>query len=114
MDQGAGRWLFQRVSGIALLAVLLIHFAVTHYFSTGGEVTYQSVAERLLQPSWRFFNLGFLVLAVFHGLNGCWTILEDYLKKDWVRLTLFGAIVLVGLSFIVIGTLIVTSFPAKI
>ena len=42
MMDGAWRWLLQRISGIALLVLLLTHFGVTHYFP-GGDVTYQNV-----------------------------------------------------------------------
>ncbi len=112
MEEGAARWLFQRVSGIVLLVVLLVHFGVTHFFP-GGDVTYQTVAARVSHPGWKFFNLFFLVLAVFHGMNGSWSILEDYLKKGWLRVTLYSAIVVAGLALLVIGTLIVTAFPAK-
>ena len=77
---GAGRWFFQRISGIALLVFLLSHFWVTHYFP-GGDVTYQKVALRLAHPEWKFFHLTFLVLGLSHGLNGLWTISEDYIRK---------------------------------
>jgi len=113
MDSGSWRWLFQRISGIALLAMLLTHFGVTHYFP-GGEVTYQKVALRLSQPEWKFFNLTFLVLAIYHGLNGGWTILEDYLEKGWPRVTLFGVILIAGLSLLVLGTLTIVAFQPKL
>jgi succinate dehydrogenase / fumarate reductase membrane anchor subunit len=85
---------------------------VTHFFP-GGDVTYQKVASRLAQPDWKFFNLTFLVLALFHGLNGGWTILEDYLEKGWLRVTLFGVILVAGLSLLVLGTLTIVAFQPK-
>ncbi|MGD0626272.1 MAG: succinate dehydrogenase, hydrophobic membrane anchor protein [Thermodesulfobacteriota bacterium] len=112
MVDGSWRWLFQRVSGITLLVLLLTHFGVTHFFP-GGDVTYQKVASRLAQPDWKFFNLTFLVLALFHGLNGGWTILEDYLEKGWLRVTLFGVILVAGLSLLVLGTLTIVAFQPK-
>ena len=111
-EGGAARWLWQRVSGIVLLVILLVHFGVTHYFP-GGDVTYQGVAQRLAQPGWKFFNIFFLLLAVFHGLNGAWTILEDYLKKGWVRVAVYGLIVVAGLALLFVGTLTVTAFQGK-
>jgi succinate dehydrogenase / fumarate reductase, membrane anchor subunit len=108
---GAARWLFQRVSGIGLLVFLLSHFWITHYYP-GGDVTFEKVAERLTQPGWKFFNLAFLILALFHGLNGGWTILEDYLKDGWVRVTLFGAVVVAALFLFVMGTLTILGFQA--
>lgn len=113
MESGAGRWLIQRISGIALLVLLLTHFGITHYFP-GGDVTYQKVALRLSQPFWKFFNLTFLVLCLFHGLNGAWTLLEDYVEKGWLRGTLFGVILMAGLSLLVLGTLTIVAFQLKL
>ena len=106
---GAWRWFFQRISGIALLVFLLGHFWVTHY-SPGGEVTYQTVALRLVHPEWKFFNLIFLVLGLSHGLNGMWTISEDYIGKEWLRMTLFGVVLIAGLSLLVLGALNIVAF----
>ncbi len=106
---GAGRWFFQRISGIALLVFLLGHFWVTHY-SLGGEVTYQKVAMRLIQPEWKFFNLTFLILGLFHGLNGMWSISEDYIRREGLRMILFGVVLMAGLSLLVLGGLIIVAF----
>jgi succinate dehydrogenase hydrophobic membrane anchor protein len=106
---GAGRWFFQRISGIALLVFLLGHFWATHY-SPGGEVTYQKVAMRLVQPEWKFFNLTFLILGLSHGLNGMWTISEDYIGREGLRMILFGVVLFAGLSLLVLGGLIIVAF----
>jgi succinate dehydrogenase / fumarate reductase membrane anchor subunit len=111
MNNGAGRWLIQRVSGIALLIMLLAHFWATH--AAGGEITYEAVMQRLSQPYWKIYNLAFLVLAIYHGLNGGWTVLEDYLQKGWMRVTLFGVVVVVGLYLLVQGSLTIMAFQTK-
>ena len=54
----------------------------------------------------------FLVLALFHGLNGGWTILEDYLKEGWVRVTLFGMVVIAALFLFVLGSMTLLGFQA--
>ena len=112
MNNGAGRWLIQRVSGIALLIMLLVHFWVTHN-TAGGEITYETVMQRLSQPYWKIYNLTFLVLCLYHGLNGGWTILEDYFQKGWLRVTLFGLVLVVGLYLLVQGSLTIMAFQAK-
>ena len=112
MDTGALRWLLQRVSGIALLVVLLFHFGVAHYFPV-GDVTYQAVAQRLAQPFWKFFNLAFLILALYHGLNGGWSILEDYVEKSWLRMTLMGLIFVGGRALLLLGALTVVAFQPQ-
>lgn len=112
MNSGAQRWLFQRITGIVLLVVLLVHFGVTHYFP-GGEVTYEKVVLRLSQPFWKFLGLTLLVLSLYHGLNGSWSILEDYLHKGWVRLTLFGVLLIGGLALLALGGLTILAFQPK-
>ncbi|MBU1205433.1 MAG: succinate dehydrogenase, hydrophobic membrane anchor protein [Proteobacteria bacterium] len=113
MNSGALRWLLQRISGIALLVVLLVHFGVTHYFP-GGDVTYQKVVLRLSQPFWKFLNLTFLVLCLYHGLNGGLSILEDYLEKGWSRVTLFSVLLIGGLALLALGTLTILAFQPKL
>ncbi len=76
----------------------------------GGEVTYQKVALRLVQPEWKFFNLTFLVLGLSHGLNGMWAISEDYITREWLRMTLFGVVLMAGLCLLVFGTLNILAF----
>jgi succinate dehydrogenase / fumarate reductase, membrane anchor subunit len=112
MNAGALRWLLQRVTGIALLIFLLTHFIITHYYPV-GEITFAKVAARLSQPDWKFFNLAFLILCLYHGVNGGWSILEDYLKKGWFRLTLFGIMLIVALSLLIWGTLTIFDFRVK-
>ncbi len=113
MNSGALRWLLQRVSGIVLLVVLFLHFGVTHYFP-GGEVTYQNVVARLSHPFWKLLNMTFLVLCLYHGLNGGWSILEDYLEKAWLRVTLFGLLLVGGLILMALGTLTIVSFQPRV
>ncbi|MBI4495384.1 MAG: succinate dehydrogenase, hydrophobic membrane anchor protein [Deltaproteobacteria bacterium] len=104
----------QRISGIALLVLLVSHFWVTHYFP-GGDVTYEKVAARLVHPGWKFLNLFFLSLALFHGMNGGWTALEDYLAKGWLRVTLFSLILIATLSLLIWGALTIITFqPPRI
>lgn len=113
MNSGSLRWLLQRISGIVLILLLLGHFAITHYFP-GGEVTYEKVVLRLSQPFWKFLNLTFLVLCLYHGLNGSWSVLEDYLERGWLRITLFGVLMIGGLALLSLGALTILAFQPKV
>ncbi len=84
--QGSGKggeisWLLQRVSGIALLFLLLGHFFIQHF--TGVAINYHNVAERLATPEWKLFDLTFVVFALYHGINGIFMSLEDYVHSGW-------------------------------
>ncbi len=106
---GAVHWFLQRVSGAVLFVLLVIHFWITHYFP-GGELSYQNVALRLSQPGWKLVYLVFLVLCIYHGLNGLWIILQDYMRNDSLRLLIFGAIMIAGLFLLSIGMLTIIPF----
>lgn len=76
MKDAAG-WLFQRVTGVFLLAGVLFHFFFMHF--TGPEkITYDVVLRRLSSPYWKTFDIAFLSLAIYHGFNGLWGIVLEY------------------------------------
>ena len=112
-EQGSFAWLFQRISGILLLLLIFTHFWVTHYFP-GGFVTFEKVSVRLVFPTWKVFDIFLLLTSIFHGLNGIWIILLDYIHKDWFRITIYGVLWVMGLVFSILGTLTIISFPSQI
>jgi succinate dehydrogenase / fumarate reductase membrane anchor subunit len=112
-EQGSFTWISQRISGILLLVLVFVHFWIAHYFP-GGFVTYEKVAVRLVLPAWKVFDIFLLLTAIFHGLNGIWIILLDYIHKDWFRITLYGFLWVIGLIFSILGGLTIISFPSQI
>lgn len=109
---GAFLWLFQRVSGLAILVMLSVHIWVNHY-SPGGFTTYDKMALRLANPVWKAFDLTFLVLLLFHGFNGIWTVVVDYASRDWVRLGLLGLLWVLGLALFFLGAISIIPFEVK-
>ncbi len=77
---GVITWLLQRVSGVILVAGLLIHFYLMH-FSGPEQLTYASVTNRLSNPFWIAFNVIFLLSAIYHGFNGLWGIALEYVSS---------------------------------
>ena len=112
-EQGSTSWLFQRISGILLLVFLAGHLWVTHY-SPGGFVTFDKVSVRLFLPTWKVFDIFLLITALYHGLNGIWIILLDYVHKDWLRITLYGILMTTGFIFSILGGLTIISFPSHL
>lgn len=70
-------WLFQRVSGVFLVAGLVIHFAIMHY-SGHEQIHYEMVVKRLSDPYWKAFDLLLLLSVIYHGFNGLWGITLEY------------------------------------
>ena len=52
----------------------------------------------------------FLVLCIYHGLNGLWIILQDYVRKDGFRILIFGALIIVSLFLLSLGMLTIVPF----
>ncbi|MBN1163058.1 MAG: succinate dehydrogenase, hydrophobic membrane anchor protein [Candidatus Krumholzibacteriota bacterium] len=106
---GALPWLFQRISGVALAVILLIHVINLHVLIR-TEISYAAIAERVATPLWKTINISFLVLALFHGLFGLWIVLGDYIHKGWARLLIYSVISLIALGFTIFGTLTMITF----
>jgi succinate dehydrogenase / fumarate reductase membrane anchor subunit len=88
-------WLFQRISGLSLVLLLLLHFIIIH-FTGSGEITYERVSARLNDPFWKVFDLAFVFFALTHGFYGLWIVICDYIKWDWARVVLFFGLIFTG------------------
>lgn len=111
---GAFNWFFQRITGAVLLITLLVHFWVLHFApSADSEITFQTVMARLNHPLWRTFDLLFLVFGLYHGMNGCILVLNDYVQKRNVRLAIVS-LLWVGVIFLLImGSMTILSLPSQ-
>ena len=103
---GSFNWFFQRISGAVLLFALLIHFWVLHFFPPdGGEITYKSVMIRLQHPAWKAIDLLFLVVGLYHGLNGLMIVINDYLHQPRLRMLVVGTLWVAVLWFLILGAM---------
>lgn len=104
MSGGAFAWLFQRISGAVLLVLMIVHFMLIHFVTaTGAAVSYKDVAQRLSSPTIRFLELIFLSLLIYHGSNGVWMIVQDYVGHNLWRILIFSVLLIFGLSLFLIG-----------
>lgn len=81
MARNALDWYLQRITGGLLLVLLAAHFWVEHFMSAPvrhGQLTYEVVVARLSNPAWRIVDIAFLLVALYHGLNGVRNIVLDY------------------------------------
>ncbi|HEV2325812.1 MAG TPA: hypothetical protein VGS10_17815 [Terracidiphilus sp.] len=97
MSRNAFAWYLQRITGVALVPLLIAHFWVEHFMSATllrGDLTYAVILHRIANPWWQAIDIGFLVIALGHGLNGLYGIVLDY-EKIGPRAARFAAILLV-------------------
>ncbi|MCX5916701.1 MAG: hypothetical protein NTX30_08500 [Deltaproteobacteria bacterium] len=98
---GAFHWLFQRITGILIVVVLVIHLGAVHFGASPVD---------LGSPFWKFFHVGFVIMLLYHILNGFWLMVEDYVHCNGLRVTLFGVAWIVGISFLILGFVTLVPF----
>ncbi len=103
-------WLFMRISGIVLLFLVLIHFAIMHLFTPVSNLTFNFVADRYSTPFWRNYDLLLLGLALVHGMNGTRVVADDYIHSRGWRLVVSSILWAITIFFLVIGAQIIFTF----
>lgn len=106
-SNGSGWWLFQRVSGLALVVLLLLHFTIMHF--SGASLDFAAVTARLGSNLWKTVDLAFLILALGHGLYGFYIVTGDYFHQAWLRVSIFTACALGGLALAIMGIITVVT-----
>ena len=109
-SSGANSWVMQRISGIALVVLMIGHYILMHYHPDSGH-TYDAVLGRMQYSWYRILDLTFLSLGMYHGLNGVWGIFRDYQMKPWFKISVVSVLVIFGLAFTLWGYSIIFSIP---
>ncbi|MDP9069970.1 MAG: succinate dehydrogenase [Actinomycetota bacterium] len=105
-------WFFMRVSGLVLLFLALLHFAITHIVNDVADTDAAFVADRWENPLWRLFDWLLLALALAHGLNGLRWIIDDYVRAPAGRAVTKATLYSLSLGLFAYGTLTIVSFRA--
>ena len=80
MSGRALNWYMQRITGLALLILLILHFWVEHFTASvrEGGLTFENVQRRFFHNPWFVtIDVLFLIVALYHGLNGVRNIIFD-------------------------------------
>jgi succinate dehydrogenase hydrophobic anchor subunit len=113
---GVAGWFLQRLTGLLLVPVVLLHVWVTHYSFIGGfhkaEVDYQMVASRLASPAWKVIDLLFLAIVLYHGLRGVWIVVQEGVRPPWLRVSLYCVALIIGVTLAILGTVTILPFHA--
>ncbi|MDQ1633996.1 MAG: succinate dehydrogenase / fumarate reductase, rane anchor subunit [Frankiaceae bacterium] len=108
-------WLFMRLSGLALIVLVLGHLLIMNVLDGGVQrINFGFVAGRWSSPFWRTWDLLMLWLAELHGANGLRTVINDYAERAptrfWLKMLLYSSAVLV----LMLGTLVIFTFDPTI
>ncbi len=97
---GRFAWMMQRVSALLLIFLAFSHFGIQH-FTSDAVSTGLTVAHRLNNPWWQGYYVIFIVLALYHGINGVLGIIHDYAPKPLMRG--IAAVILWSLGFVFVS-----------
>ena len=103
-------WLFMRLSGVVLLLMVLLHFAIMHLFTPIELINYAFVAARWSNPFWRVYDLVLLNLALVHGMNGLRIVADDYVHSRPARLVAMTIIYGITFLFLILGIDVIFAF----
>ncbi|MCX6163200.1 MAG: succinate dehydrogenase, hydrophobic membrane anchor protein [Ignavibacteriae bacterium] len=109
-NSGAKSWILQRITGLALVVLMLGHYILMHYSPDSGH-TYEAVLTRMQFSWYRIIDLLFVTLAMYHGLNGLWGIFRDYKLAPWLRISIISVLVILGVAFTAWAYNIIFSIP---
>lgn len=99
---GAFAWLMQRLSGLALIVLTIGHFLMVHYKPSSGH-TWDAVVSRLSSPMFVGLYTAFLILGMYHGVQGLWNIIRDFKLNPVLTMILYGVLVVAALVFLGVG-----------
>ncbi len=102
--KGAVPWLLQRITAVIIFVIIMIHF-VTYHMLSEGAYKYEKVVSKMKSPWFNLMQFLLLCAVLYHGLNGVWMIVEDYIHIKGLRLFLFSLIIVVGVSLFFVGVL---------
>lgn len=103
-------WYFMRISGLILIFMALVHFAITHIIYDVTETSADFVAARWDNPLWRAYDWTLLALGLTHGLNGLRWIIDDYVRSPRSRATVKAVLYTITGVLFAYGTLTIVTF----
>lgn len=106
-------WLFMRLSGLVLVFLALVHFAITHIVNDVTHTDYQFVAKRWDNPFWQVFDWLLLALALLHGANGARWVADDYVHKPVWRRTIKATTYTLSAALLAWGTFTIVTFSPR-
>jgi succinate dehydrogenase / fumarate reductase membrane anchor subunit len=110
-NRGAIAWLLQRISAVLLFFLIIFHYITYHFISTGAP-EWESVILKMQSPWFNLLQFLFLILALYHGFNGVWMVVEDYLHSKFWRILIFSIIIVLGSSLFFVGMLTIFKISA--
>ena len=106
-------WVFMRVSGILMPALVIIHLLIQHLFNDVHDLTAEWAAKRWDKRGWRIWDGAMLILSVTHGLNGSRHVIDDYVHDPALHRLANSGVLVLGLALVLAGLAGLVSFDIE-
>jgi succinate dehydrogenase / fumarate reductase membrane anchor subunit len=91
-------WFVQRITGFALIILLGYHVYIMH-MAGNGPIDFKAVQGRISgHIGWQVYYYVFLLMTLFHGLNGVYGVLLDWDPKPGIRKLACAGLWLAGVA----------------
>ncbi|MCS6966455.1 MAG: hypothetical protein NZ473_06785 [Candidatus Kapabacteria bacterium] len=95
-------WYWQRISGLLLVVFTIGHYVTVHWTEAAGH-SFESSIERLANPLFQFWYLGFVLLGFYHGVQGLYNIVRDFKLPRVLLVGIMGIVIIAALYFVYLG-----------
>lgn len=109
----AAAWLFVRLSGVALLFLVLGHMLLMHVLVGVNAVDFAFVSARWAGAGWRTYDLAMLLLATPHAALGLRGMAAEHLPRRGRDAVLGAGYAACGLVTL-LGTWVIITFQRPI
>lgn len=109
-SSGAWAWLLQRITAVALLALLATHVIVLHWIRPEGAISFGTVTLRLQTMLYMVIDYGLLAFGLYHGLNGVRNVLLDFTFGLRAEKAISTGLFIIGAVAFVYGAWALTPF----
>ncbi len=105
-------WAYMRLSGMALILLVLGHFAIQHIINDVHNLSAEWVIEqRWALAGWRIYDALMLAIGYTHGLRGLWQVAQDYIHNKTVVLVIKWVLIIGGGLVLLIGAMALVGTP---
>ena len=102
--EGGWLWIIKILSGLLIVALLILHMIINHLVAEGGLLTYQDVLNYYNNWIIPVLEIAFLVFVVSHSLLGLRSILLDLNPSDKLLRIANWFLIIVGSAAILYGS----------
>jgi len=105
-------WAYLRISGIALIILVLGHLLIQHIINDVHNLTLEWVVQdRWAHVGWRVYDALMLAIGYTHGLRGIWQVGQDYIHNKTALGAIKWALIIGGGLILLIGAIAIIGTP---